>query len=854
MPTQAEFDQLVAQLATAHVERDEAKSERDEANRLIRPTTLNELLDACHTELYSQLRVQNNPALATRGSHTSVKGKRCPRVLKPWSDFPAEQKRVYGQIHNAWYPQTGPIRELPSLQGIRDNAKTLVGLISSEDDLKGFHSRVVEDYVNAILTAMVNNESLKHRYPSLGAGFRFQNQVFHAVHTGQPEVEQRRSQLAQDEIKTKKTEASFPSTPKNSLTAEASEECVPDVPPLNADQYLIAWTDNQARLILIEELKAPHKLTSHFLVLGLTDPKTGEMGNLDVRKIRDRQRIGDCREQKAKFDAERLVAAAATQTYAYMLPAGLAYGCIVTGEAFVFLYIDRADSSVLRYHVAIPSTDIRSEARDTPDLAYTAIAQLATLALLASESEQYSRDWRNEAIEKALKWEVDYAAVEHALQTPRDQRREPSPEHSSEWKGRLGPIEPKSHKTRSKRRDQDDEDDDQGDGPSNGHNGSTKDYDSESSDAFFDDNTPSKKNRNQGSRDNEHGTRGTSRSQAPQHNAYCTQACLLGLVRRSAVDEQCPNAALHPRKESDPSLHVIDGEKFRILVQDQLSKTLDNHITDLQISGARGLLFQITLASHGYVFVSKGTVDVFVSDLKHEGRIYQQLHSLQGLYIPVYLGNIDLVGRKWYDYCLCVVHMMLLSHGGQRISHLSDTMDMQVKSFQRKLARVGVEHGDLREANMLWNTEHQRLFFIDFERSTLRPREKKTTATKSLQETIANTPSSATKALQEISTNTQKSPSKKAGQKPPEQQSLTKLISTPLSSKRMRAHAAFSIFDDENLSLELPIPSPKRLSNTVDWPRETSSSSKQEPLFTKASETIQDAGLLHQANELKLTR
>ncbi|KAL8825179.1 MAG: hypothetical protein Q9170_007897 [Blastenia crenularia] len=806
------------------LERDKARREAAEANRLIQHTTLHELLEACHNDLFSQLRVQDDPDLATRGTHTPVEGKPCPQFLKPWSDFPAEQTRVYSQIYDAWHPETGAVRGLPSLQGIRDKAETLAGMISSEDDLKGFHYQVVEEYVKAILNAMVTNESMKNDYGRFGGGFHFQNQVFQkqvvAVQTGQPEVEQRRQQLAQDKVKAepmdevKNPKALLPSTPKSnsqkadSVTAGALEESVSGVPPLNADQYLMAWANNQAKLILIEELKAPHKLTHQFLVLGLTNPKTGELGNIDVTKIRNRQRRGDTREQKAEFDAQLLVAAAATQTYSYMLPAGLAYGCIVTGEAFVFLHIHEAEPRVLRYHVTIPSRDVMSGDGNKLDLTYTAVAQLVTFAVLASESEPYGKEWRSKAMEKALIWKVDYGAVERALRTPRIQRRDStSTELSSEWKGRLGLLEPKSHNTRSKRRDEDDDDDD----PSDGHGGGTDEYHSESSDAFVDDDTPSKSNKNQGSKGNEQGTRGTSRSQAPHHNAYCTQACLLGLVRRSAVDEKCPNAALHPRKTSDPSLHLIDRKKFRTLVQDQLSETLDNYITDLQISGARGMLFQITLASHGYVFVSKGTVDVFVSDLQHEGRMYQRLNRLQGTYIPVYLGNIDLVKLKWYDYCLCVVHMMLLSHAGERVSNLSDAMNMQVKSFQSKLTRFGVQHGDLREPNMLWNKELQRLLFIDFERSTFLPREKKATADKGTQEASADAQPSSSKALQEISTNTQKSPSKKPDRGLPEPKAITKSMSAPLSGSRLKGPVIFSIFDNENMSLELPIPSAKRL-------------------------------------------
>jgi hypothetical protein len=43
--------------------------------------------------------------------------------------------------------------------------------------------------------------------------------------------------------------------------------------------------------------------------------------------------------------------------------------------------------------------------------------------------------------------------------------------------------------------------------------------------------------------------------------------------------------------------------------------------------GARGALFKITLASHGYTFVGKGTVEAFVPDLRHEGQVYERLEG-----------------------------------------------------------------------------------------------------------------------------------------------------------------------------------------------------------------------------------
>ena len=77
--------------------------------------------------------------------------------------------------------------------------------------------------------------------------------------------------------------------------------------------------------------------------------------------------------------------------------------------------------------------------------------------------------------------------------------------------------------------------------------------------------------------------------------------------------------------------------------------------------GARGALFKITLTSHGYTFVSKGTVAVFVPDLQHEGRIYQRLEAMQGEAVPVHLGNINLVRKYDLDLGVRIVYILLMS-------------------------------------------------------------------------------------------------------------------------------------------------------------------------------------------------
>ena len=179
-----------------------------------------------------------------------------------------------------------------------------------------------------------------------------------------------------------------------------------------------------------------------------------------------------------------------------------------------------------------------------------------------------------------------------------------------------------------------------------------------------------KKKRNKCSNDgNEMGGRKTQRP-------YCTQECLLGLLQNLPLDEGCPNLLSHPKRGKH---HIIDHKKFLKLVQDQLAHDLDHNFEPLGLQGSRGALFKITLVSHNYVFVGKGTVNAFIADLTHEGLVYKRLGKLQGTAVPVCLGNINLVKSYILDFGVWIEHMLLLSWGGEVVDIANKMSGLQVK-------------------------------------------------------------------------------------------------------------------------------------------------------------------------------
>lgn len=218
-----------------------------------------------------------------------------------------------------------------------------------------------------------------------------------------------------------------------------------------------------------------------------------------------------------------------------------------------------------------------------------------------------------------------------------------------------------------------------------------------------------------------------SRRRSSLGSQYCTQKCLLGLVGGGLLDERCPNAALH-RGESDGVRHPVDHAEWLRLLREQLRRTLDGGVVCIGKQGAQEVVFQVTLLAHGYTFVGKGTVPVFVEDLEHEAAIYHRLQPLQGVCVPVFLGAIDLrdISRVYYyDFRVRIVYMMFPSWAGDSLDEagaldaIGGNPEREVVRSVRGLHAMGVVHTDVRMPNTPWSRETRRVMMIDFERAVL---------------------------------------------------------------------------------------------------------------------------------------
>ncbi|KAL8902668.1 MAG: hypothetical protein Q9207_004489 [Kuettlingeria erythrocarpa] len=698
MASNDEVAKLLAKVAALEASSAKKDEELAASKEELQETTLEELLKLCYQHLDLNFQVETDPAKSTQGSITHPKGKHCPHYLRPWTEFLPLQSAAFAEVYQEFHPPTcDPLRRFKNVNFIKNLATTITKKMASEADLRSFLERAVENFVMEILQ-------------SLGRSIEFHN---HSNTLGQdPEAFQERTEK-------------YP----------------------YADQFCVYQKDGgQRKLLLVFEYKAPHKLTAEGLRVALQYPDSidsdsdsddpdsgadsGEPDSIDVWRIKDKRRIPKGYHRLIRHKAKELLAYAAIQTYHYMLESGCEYSAISTGEAMVFLWIKKEESSTLYYHLAEPGLEVRYGLEDASpgDFPHsrTAIAQLLSFCVMAFKSTKRDQAWREKAQASAPVWRIDYDKA--FLKTPdelRDlmdkaDRKDWSfrPPEKLQWELRRSPY---ALRKRSKKKSalncqtpttvaRDDS--------------GSPDDDSRNNSDVYETPTKPKAARNPSSRQQlqqQQQQQTTSASPGKeQRRQYCTQACLLGLMRRSPIDENCPNARLHPRcSKANADRHALTGPKLCDLVRDQLAKTLDEDCTDLGLQGARGMLFQLTLSSHGYTFVGKGTIDIYLPDLKHEHRMYQRLRQLQGHFIPVCLGSIDL-SIPWHDLHIKIVHMLLLSYGGETISRSCEVEhQQQVGEFEMAIAARGVKHEDTRRLNMLWNQELGRLMFIDFERSTV---------------------------------------------------------------------------------------------------------------------------------------
>ncbi|KAK3326780.1 hypothetical protein B0H66DRAFT_618037 [Apodospora peruviana] len=215
--------------------------------------------------------------------------------------------------------------------------------------------------------------------------------------------------------------------------------------------------------------------------------------------------------------------------------------------------------------------------------------------------------------------------------------------------------------------------------------------------------------------------RGGGRGRRPdiQDRAYCTHQCLIGLALGGPIDQSCPNTPCHgPR-------HIRRVDFLRLLrAQLACDRGRDADSAPLYLAGAVGSLFKVRLSARGYTLVAKGVESANRDRLRNEEKIYSRLSAIQGKYVPVCLGLMDLVLPYYCDGCVSK-HFLLLSWAGQPLSKCVDQVDKVVAvdaitMAYTELHRLGVLHRDAEARSVLYD---RNVMVVDFERADVRGRQ-----------------------------------------------------------------------------------------------------------------------------------
>ena len=680
--------------------RRQAERRADEAERRTRKSTLTEYLELCHTHLFETISLQPEKSLSTQGDITSPVSKTRPDYLQPWLEFLEVQKDILERLQTAYPYEDAPkvFEDRAFMEGLGDRVRSR--LLASEEDLKMVQRETVETPVSNIINHLILMDCVRAQF-DLPDGIVFDNHP-NAISDNNQEVIQRR----------------LPSTPQRSTPAGSRQY---------SDQIcvytVVEGGRTHRRLAFVIEHKPPHKLTLANLRLGLRSMNLKE-------DVIDRASVPTSKDNVAHFQyhSDRLVATVVTQAFSYMISGGTQYGYITTGEAFVFLQISPENPGTVYYHLAEPRADVDAQIQQFPANREfhhrTAVSQVLAFTLLALQTARTPQRWHRAALNALGKWEVDYGEVLRSI--PTTIRKSPPASNYRPRTYRLvdrSPIQfrrrragPVSCNTTDYH------------GPGDGHDSpDSSDHEHQEAGPLDTLSRPSGRANRRGGSQARGGSQSGSHRQTGSSRQFCTQRCLRGLESGGLLDVDCPNANLHDQ-EGGPTIyrHRIDRRTLLALLRKQLHETMDEDCQPLGLQGARGALFKVTLASHGYTIVAKGTVQAFVEDLQHEADVYRRLQPLQGRCVPVCLGGVDLLIPYYYDVGVEIMHMMFLSWAGGCLDNITVSEDTERQGLVKKamrsikaIHRFGVLHKDVRSANLLWSRETSQIMLIDFERSEI---------------------------------------------------------------------------------------------------------------------------------------
>ncbi|KAM5440953.1 hypothetical protein MferCBS31731_004092 [Microsporum ferrugineum] len=675
-------DELRKQADEQRIQADEQRIQADEQRKQAeerlrqdqehhQKTSLDEFLRECHRLLSLPIRVQD-PQRATKGGIPAPTNKFCPTFLRRWTDC----DETLANLYRAVYHHLQPDRLFSSLAMLEYTGRRSRPL-ASEKDLEFSERLTVELHVEDIITELCRRPAARAAF-DLGEGVMFEN------HPSDIDEEERANRAGR-------------------------RRPIPD-------QFCIHQIrDGNATLLTTVEYKPPHKLQVEYLCAGLRPMNLWE-------EVVQRPTIPTDTDEKLVYNAERISASVLVQEYHVMITEGLEYSYITNGLAYILLYIDYRTPETLYYHFCVPNQDVKPG----DSLPWTSIARVLCICLISCRSAPLDQNQRNEISQGLHTWNIDFNTIlaeipeEELRQTPPGSEYVPSPTSSftendhrpiTRSQARCAPQDTATNQFTDPDSDHDPDRDPQH--AALGRKRNLSDLTASSS---------SSSQQQESHRSGGAGQRGHRHQQRYQHTAeFCTQRCLLGLQRGANLDSNCPNIDQHRQGNDSSDRHPISADHLVRLINQQLDKDLNHNCTPFGFRGGYGQPFKVTCREYGYTVVGKGTTDLRWDEVRRETEVYRVLYTVQGSAVPVFLGPIDMKMTYHVHGAGSIRHMLLMGWGGQEIDQVEYTKELagHIKRSRRQLLNLGVVHGDLRDSNMLWNSELRKVLIIDFHRSRL---------------------------------------------------------------------------------------------------------------------------------------
>ncbi|OJD18389.1 hypothetical protein AJ78_01569 [Emergomyces pasteurianus Ep9510] len=114
-------------------------------------------------------------------------------------------------------------------------------------------------------------------------------------------------------------------------------------------------------------------------------------------------------DEAEEIQHRRLVAVVITHAFSYTIKAGVEYGYVSTGEAFIFLHFKADAPGTVYYYLPVPEQDLGKETGFTGEaedddnrLHMTAVGQV--LALRAIRTTPHDQEWKDWAASQLNMW------------------------------------------------------------------------------------------------------------------------------------------------------------------------------------------------------------------------------------------------------------------------------------------------------------------------------------------------------------------------------------------------------------------------------------------------------------------